>query len=125
MASSIFRPPSDFTSTEPYHLLPFRFAPFDEHRYLLTTDVGEYALLPREDLVAFVERSLPHDGAAYRALKARHFLYDETSRSVLDLLALQYRSRLEPLAAFTGLHIFVVTLRCDQAVGSINEPKLG
>jgi His-Xaa-Ser system radical SAM maturase HxsB len=48
-------------------------------------------------------------------LKARHFLFDEQSRVALDLLALKYRTRADALAAFTGLHMFVVTLRCTNS----------
>jgi His-Xaa-Ser system radical SAM maturase HxsB len=67
------------------------------------------------ELVAFVDRRLPPENATYRSLKSKHFLFDGDSRAALDLLALKYRTRLAPLAGSTGLHIFVVTLRCDHS----------
>jgi uncharacterized protein len=103
-----FSPPSR------YRLTPFRFHRIGD-RYLLTNEVGEYTLLPRSDLTAFVERSLPTSSDAYRALKAKHFLFDDESRVALDLLALKYRTRAERVAEFTALHMFVVTLRCDHS----------
>jgi His-Xaa-Ser system radical SAM maturase HxsB len=95
--------------------LPFRFGQLAGERYVVTNDVGEYVLLDRDDLVSFAERRLHPTSDAYRRLKAKHFLFDEGSRVALDLLALKYRTRLEPLAESTGLHIFVVTLRCDHS----------
>jgi len=110
-----FHTRTEYRSEGGYRLLPFRFGHLDDQRYILTNDVGEYVLLSRNELVAFVERRLDPDDDAYKALKSRHFLFDERSRVALDLLALKYRTRAEGLASFTGLHIFVVTLRCDHS----------
>jgi His-Xaa-Ser system radical SAM maturase HxsB len=104
-----------FAPTHTYRLLPMRFGRLDGDRYVITNDVGEYVVLPREELVAFAERRLQPASPAYRAMKAKHILFDDDAKVALDLLALKYRSRLEPLASFTGLHIFVVTLRCDHS----------
>jgi uncharacterized protein len=104
-----------FASPAGYRLLPFRFAPFDADRYIVTNDVGEYVLLPRCDLVELAAHRLPTTGELYRKLKARHFLFDDDSKVALDLLALKARTRAETTAELTGLHIFVVTLRCDHS----------
>lgn len=112
---SPFHERSHFTPSSSYRLLPFRFGRFDEHRYIVTNDVGEYLLLSREDLVAFTKRKLSPESDTYRALKARHFLFDERSDCALDLLALKYRTRADQIANFTGLHIFVITPRCDHS----------
>lgn len=98
-----------------YRLLPFRFGRLDERRYIATNDVGEYVLLSRQEIVAFVGRSLDVTSNVYRELKSKHFLFDGDSECALDLLALKYRSRAERISDFTGLHIFVVTLRCDHS----------
>jgi len=110
-----FRDRRDYTPSSDYRLSPFRFGQLDASTYIVTNDVGEYVLLTRAELDAFVNRHLTPDSATYRKLKARHFVFDETSRVALDLLALKYRSRAERLASFTGLHMFVVTLRCDHS----------
>ena len=112
---SVFRPRSEFAPLAPYRLLPFRFGRLDAERYVLTNDVGEYALATRDELVAFAGHELETSTSLYRDLKARHFLFDDESRVALDLLALKYRTRAAPIADLTGLHIFVVTLRCDHS----------
>lgn len=98
-----------------YSLLPLRFGRIRDELYLVTNEVGEYVVLPRDQLDAFVARRLDVKGETYRALKSRHFLFDSSSRSALDLLALKIRTRLEGLAALTSLHMVVVTLRCDHS----------
>ncbi len=110
-----FRDRAAYRPAAGYRLLPFRFGPIDDQRYIVTNDVGEYVLLSRDDLVAFIEHRLDPGHDVYKALKARHFLFDDGSRVALDLLALKYRTRAEDVASFTGLHIFVVTLRCDHS----------
>ncbi|WP_394826104.1 His-Xaa-Ser system radical SAM maturase HxsB [Pendulispora albinea] len=98
-----------------YRLLPFRFGQLDLRRYVVMNDVGEHVVLAREELVAFARHQLSPASEVYRALKVRHFLFDADSECALDLLALKYRTRADRIADFTGLHIFVVTLRCDHS----------
>lgn len=111
-----FRSLDAFQSTPddsaPYQLLPFNFARLDE-RYLLSNDAGDYCLLRREELERLVNARLERHTTVYRELRAKHFLYDNESDIALDLLALKVRTRHAPIRDFTGLHIFVVTLRCD------------
>jgi len=96
-----------------YQILPFRFDRFDSNRYILTNDAGEYYLLGRADLVTLVKGGLEKGTPLYGDLLARHFLYDDDSDAAFDLLAAKVRRRYEKVRQFTGLHIFVVTLRCD------------
>ncbi len=112
---SHFRDRASFAPPASYRLLPFRFGKLDDQRYVLTNDVGEYVLASREELVAFSKHELPIANQLYRDLKSKHFLFDNDSRVALDLLALKYRTRAAPIADLTGLHIFVVTLRCDHS----------
>jgi His-Xaa-Ser system radical SAM maturase HxsB len=111
----MFRDRSEYKPAPDYKLAPFRFGRLEGDRYIATNDVGEYVVLSREELVAFAGRKLPPEHPTYKALKSKHFLFDDRSRVALDLLALKYRTRAEHLAWFTGLHIFVVTLRCDHS----------
>lgn len=98
-----------------YRLLPFRFTRLDDARYVATNDVGEHLVLRRDELVALARHELSVTAPLYRELAARHFVFDDDSRVALDLLALKVRTRAAPIAELTGLHIFVVTLRCDHA----------
>jgi uncharacterized protein len=115
MNTAVFSDRAAYLPEKDYQLLPFRFGRLDAARYVLTNDVGEYVTLSRDELSALVDRSLGTDGSAYRELESKHFLFDAQSRVALDLLAIKYRTRAEQLTAFTGLHIFVVTLRCDHS----------
>lgn len=98
-----------------YRLLPMRFIPLDESRYVLTNLCGEYVVLPRAALVDVIEHRLRPDAPLYASLLAKHFIRDDTTTVATDLLGLKYRTKLSRLANFTGLHMFVVTLRCESS----------
>jgi uncharacterized protein len=110
-----FLPRSAFAPREgsSYRFLPLQFEPLDENRVILTNLVGEFAVLSRATFSEFVARGLSPNSPQYADLKARHFLLDETSRIATELLTIKARTRNERTAQFTGLHIFVVSLRCD------------
>ncbi len=112
---SKFHPLSAYENSASYKLLPFRFTALDEDRYVLTNMAGEYALLPRQDLYDFVRHRIEPGSTAFRTLKSRHFLMDDDSNVAIDLLSLKTRTKFERLSNFTGLHLFVVTLRCEHS----------
>ena len=110
----VFRPPGDFRSPfEGYRLLPFRFLRWRDDEVLLVNDVGEAVFLSRETFQRFAGKELRRSDPDYRQLERKHFLLDSGSSIALELLATQYRTRKSFLEGFTGLHMFVVTLRCD------------
>lgn len=98
-----------------YALLPFRFIPLDPQRYVLSNLVGEHMVLPREELVRLVQHQLVMNSPLYDELKSRHFVLDGDSKIALELLATKYRSKQALLSRFTGLFMFVVSLRCDHS----------
>ncbi|WP_194714265.1 His-Xaa-Ser system radical SAM maturase HxsB [Noviherbaspirillum soli] len=98
-----------------YDILPFRFTALDDSRYVATNLAGEYALIEREPLQRLVSGQMRAEDPHYADLRARHFLTDAHSRMAPDLLAIKVRTRHEQLANWTGLHIFVLTLRCEHA----------
>ena len=100
-------------------MLPWKFTSLDETRYVLTNMVGEFLTLERADVASFAEGRLVPGGSIYNDLKARHFLLDDDTDVAIDLLALKARTKLEPLANFTSLHIFVATLRCESATADL------
>jgi uncharacterized protein len=104
-----FAPPAD------YRLLPCRFLALDDRRVVVTNEVGEHVVMTRDQLRTFAGRTLATGEPLYRELKAKHFLFDDESRTALDLLAIKVRTRRAAVARLTGLHIFVVTLRCDHS----------
>ena len=98
-----------------YQLLPARFIRLDSSRYVLTNLVGEYVILERDELAAFVNHGLCKDSAIYQQLKVRHFLIESDSTVAIDLLAMKYRTKQSLLPQLTSLFIFVITLRCDHS----------
>lgn len=98
-----------------YKLLPLRFTSLDDDRFVLSNLSGDYHVLSRAATYELLKYSLSSDSDEYRALKSKHFLLDDDSSVALDLLALKVRTKLSRLANFTGLHLFVVTLRCEHS----------
>jgi uncharacterized protein len=98
-----------------YKLLPFRFMRFDSTRYVLVNEVGEFIFLDGATFRSFTSHALSPQDPTYLDLKAKHFLFDETSSPLLDVLATKYRTKKSFLRGFTTLHLFVVTLRCDHS----------
>lgn len=119
MLAKRFAPLTTFRQSESsgYRLLPFRFTALDDQRYVATNLVGEHVVLRRPDVEDLVHHRVPAGSPLYDSLKSRHFLLDDDSNVARDLLALKYRTKLHRVAQFTGLHIFVVTLRCDYSCG--------
>jgi His-Xaa-Ser system radical SAM maturase HxsB len=83
--------------------------------YVLTNDVGEFYVTNRETLEVLVRHQLSTASHEYNDLKAKHFIIDTDSSVAIDLLALKARTKLRRLADFTGLHLFVVSLRCEHS----------
>ena len=98
-----------------YQLLPFKFTPLAGDRYVLTNMAGEYTVAPRATIQMLAKHTLRPTDPHYLDLKTKHFLRDTDSDVAIDLLALKSRTRYQRLADFTGLHIFVVSLRCEHS----------
>ncbi|CAN5499457.1 His-Xaa-Ser system radical SAM maturase HxsB [soil metagenome] len=98
-----------------YQLLPLRFISLDDARYVVTNEVGEFIVLEKNTFKQFAQKQLAAGSDLYNDLKSKHFLIDADSSIAIELLALKYRSKMDRLADFTGLHMFVATLRCDHS----------
>jgi His-Xaa-Ser system radical SAM maturase HxsB len=98
-----------------YTLLPFNFTRLREDQYVLSNQAGEFLVLDRPNLERFVRHKLDNRSEPYKDLKSKHFLIDHDSRVALDLLPLKLRTKMHRLSEFTGLHIFVVSLRCEHS----------
>lgn len=101
--------------SSPYTLLPLRFIPLDQEHYVLTNLVGEYLRVQRGTLIDFLRHKLSTEDPTYTELRARHFLIDDATSIAPELLALKLRTKYSRLSEFTGLHLFVVTLRCEHS----------
>ena len=95
-------------------LLPFRFTRLNGQE-LLVNEAGEFLFAPTGTAQALADDTLDSQSTLYKDLKAKHFLYDETSSPLLDVLATKIRTKYDHLIGGTKLHIFVVTLRCEHS----------
>ena len=98
-----------------YRLLPFRFTRLDPERYVLTNWTGEYIVADRTVVEELARHELRADSPFYDELKSKHFFYDSDSNVAPELLGLKFRTKHSRTAQFTGLHMFVVTLRCESS----------
>ena len=111
----VFYPLEHFEPTPAtYHLLPFRFMRLNG-KELLVNEAGEFLFAPTGTVQDLVAESLNTDSELYRDLKAKHFVYDQCSSPLLDVLATKIRTKFDHMNGGTKLHIFVVTLRCDHS----------
>ncbi len=92
-----------------------RFHRFEGDRVLVTNMVGEHHVLTAEEFDLLVNRALPDDAATLRDLRGKHFIRLAGEQLPLELLSLKTRTRYRRLPMFTGLHMFVVTLRCEHS----------
>ena len=116
---SKFRALDHYQQSSKYALLPFKFIKLDEttddNRYIAVNYAGEYLLVSKENIYDLVNYNLLPDDPLFIKFKSRHFLYDETSTVSQDLLALKLRTKYSRLSDFTGLHMFVISLRCEHS----------
>lgn len=99
----------------PYALLPFRFTELNATQYVLSNLAGEYLIADKGIVPEIINHRLPRNHPFYVELRARHFLVDEKTSIARELLAIKLRTKYERLSEFTGLHIFVVSLRCEHS----------
>src|SRR5262249_40300553 len=100
---------------KPIRLLPFRFDRAGADGYLVSNMVGDFVRLSAEEFDRLVdERVSPGDGL-YEKAYAANLITREGQAAQLQLLALRLRSRMAFLRQPTGLHMFVVTLRCEHS----------
>ena len=97
-----------------YYLLPFRFHVLGDDRELLVNDLGDYLSLPRGSVQRIVDRQICPDEELYKDLNASFFISERPLPRLLDTMAIRLATRKAFLDRFTALHIFVLTLRCNQ-----------
>jgi His-Xaa-Ser system radical SAM maturase HxsB len=110
-----FYPIQDFApKPSKVSLLPFRFTRL-QGQELLVNEAGEFLFSPEGTVRSLADGEIDVRSTLYKDLKARHFVYDETSSPLLDVLAAKIRTKYDHLSGGTKLHILVVTLRCEHS----------
>lgn len=115
MARSFFPLSHLGLSRKTYSLLPFRFRRLTNTEEILVNECGEFLAVPVGTAARVVQRKLSPEDGLYSTLKAKHFIYDDYSSPLLDVVAAKYRTKFDFIQGSTKLHIFVVTLRCDHS----------
>ena len=96
-----------------YCLLPFHFQAVGG-KEIVTNDLGDYLILPRGSVQRIVNREVSPEEDLYRDLLASFFISETPVPHLLDNMATRLATRKSFLDGFTALHIFVMTLRCNQ-----------
>ncbi len=95
-----------------YRLLPFNFSRI-ANKEILVNEVGDMIIAPIKTVQKLVDKTLEKD-ELYKSLVANFFIYEESFPALFDIYAARLCEKKRFLDDFTGLHIFVLTLRCNQ-----------
>jgi len=100
---------------QPYYLLPFKFDRIDNNE-LIVNELGDYLLVLNGIVEKIVQKrvSKTDDFNLYADLIANHFISELPIPLSLDIMSIRYRTKKSFLDHFTGLHIIIPTLRCNQ-----------
>lgn len=103
------------TDSNKYYLLPFRFHRLTPDKEIIVNEVGDYLILSNGTFEKIVKRQIDKlkDAELYGDLIANFFISEEIIPPLIDVLATRYRTKKHFLNYFTGLHIFVISLRCE------------
>ncbi|MDE6498711.1 MAG: His-Xaa-Ser system radical SAM maturase HxsB [Muribaculaceae bacterium] len=95
-----------------YHLLPFNFVRLCG-REVLVNELGDMIVAPAGTVERIVERRMEDDGL-YKSLMSNFFISREAIPPLSGLYAARLHERKSFIDAGPALHIFVLTLRCNQ-----------
>lgn len=96
-----------------YYLLPFRFERINKQE-LLVNELGDYIFTPTGSIEKIIKRLVNKDENLYKDLITNHFISEHPIPELIDIMAARLRTKKAFLNSFTSLHIFVLTLRCNQ-----------
>jgi sulfatase maturation enzyme AslB (radical SAM superfamily) len=99
-----------------YYLLPFRFLQLNNSQELIVNEVGDYLIVPEGIVKKIVKKEINKDIDIdlYADLLSNFIISEDKVPPLFDILITRYRTKKSFLDYFTALHIFVITLRCDQ-----------
>ena len=115
-SSSRFRAAEAYAPTNAaWEFLPFRFERLPAERVLLTNMVGEHLVVAGHEFDLIMQDQLPASSPLVERLRSKHLVRLPGEELPLELLAMKVATRYRRLAESTGLHIFVVSLRCEHS----------
>ena len=95
-----------------YYLLPFNFSRISG-REVLVNEIGDMLIVPSGTVNAIVKHEILEEDL-YKSLVSNFFISETTIPELLEVYASRLRTKKAFLDDFTSLHIFVLTLRCNQ-----------
>lgn len=99
--------------TSHYYLLPFRFDKI-ACQELLVNELGDFLFMPAGTVDKIAKHKLEAANDIYKDLLANHFISPTPIPPLINNMAVRLRTKKAFLENFTALHIFVLTLRCNQ-----------
>jgi len=85
-----------------------------EDEILIVNEAGEYLFISKQDFIKLNTFQLKPKSQTFLNLKSKHIVTDSNLALPIYLLATKYRTKKSFLDDFTALHIFIITLRCNQ-----------
>lgn len=95
-----------------YALLPFNFTR-TSGKEVLINEVGDFIIASEGTVQSIIDHSISDD-ELYKSLVANFFISEEIIPPLLDIYASRLRTKKGFLDDKASLHIFVLTLRCNQ-----------
>lgn len=102
-------------STGQYHLMPINFYRINIEKEVIVNEVGDFLIEPAGTFEKIVTKQISKekDAKLYADLIANFFISESIYSPNIDVLANRYRTKKLFLQSYTGLHIFVISLRCE------------
>lgn len=96
-----------------YSLLPFYFTRIADHE-VLVNEVGDMLAVPTGSVRRIVDKSLDEKSELYKTLHSNFFITDTAIHPLFDIYVERLSEKKSFMDDHTALHIFVLTLRCNQ-----------
>lgn len=121
-----FRPQEAFTPTA-YEVGAFRAArvPGVEGQALIVSDAGEFVFVDEGDHASLAAGVVPRSSPAFEDLVAKHIVTAPSSSATARMIDAKLRTKKAFLREGPGLHIFVVSLRCDHSCAYCQVSRQG
>lgn len=107
-----------------YNLLPFYFDVVAD-KEVLVNEIGDMLIVPTGTVQNIVSREIMPGSDLYKTLHANFFISDGLLHPLFEVYASRLASKKAHLDNRASLHIFVVTLRCNQKCGYCQASSLG
>lgn len=96
-----------------YYLLPFRFERLND-KEIIVNEVGDFLITEINMVDRIVNKKISPDEDLYKDLISSFFISETPIPALIDNYATRLRTKKSFLDGFTSLHIFVLTIRCNQ-----------